>query len=204
MCTIAMILWAIFHPAGERVVLIPSSAMAPTLILGDRAVMVPYAPGLAAGRGDVIAFLDPGDNRSIQMFRIIGVPGDTVELVGGEVVLNGFALPREAMGAYAIDFGVDEPVPAELWRETLPDGRAYVVAETEEDGFLDDMPAVAVPEDHLFVLGDNRDNAADSRLPDRIGFVPPGNVLGRMDRILASCTDDGRFLADRTAMAIGP
>lgn len=199
-----MILWAIFHPAGERGLLIPSAAMAPTLVLGDRAVMVPYAPGLAPGRGDVIAFADPGDDRSIQVFRVIGLSGDTLELVGGEVVLNGFALPREAMGDYGIDFGFDEPVPAELWREVLPDGRSYVVAEAEEDGFLDDMPAVTVPDDHLFVLGDNRDNAADSRLPDRIGFVPAGSVLGRMDRILASCADDGRFLADRTGMTIGP
>lgn len=199
-----MILWAIFHPAGERVLLIPSAAMAPTLILGDRAVMVPYGTGLAPKQGDVIAFVDPGDDRSIQVFRVLGSPGDTIELAGGTVVLNGAALAREAIGVYGIDFGYGETVPAELWRETLPDGRAYVVAEAEEEGFLDDMPAVTVPEGHLFVLGDNRDNAADSRLPDRIGFVPADNVRGRMDRVLASCTDDGRFLADRTGMAIGP
>ena len=96
MCTIAMIIWTIFHPAGERVFSIPSAAMAPTLILGDIVVMVPYTAGITPGRGDVIAFRDTADPATVQIFRIVGLPDDTVRLEGGTVILNGVAVAREA------------------------------------------------------------------------------------------------------------
>ena len=85
MCTIAMIIWAIFHPAGERAFATVSAAMAPTLIIGDTVVMVPYAAGEAPERGDVIAFRDPRDARTVHIFRVIGLPGDGVRLVDGVV-----------------------------------------------------------------------------------------------------------------------
>jgi signal peptidase I len=204
MCTIAMIIWAIFHPAGERVFSIPSAAMAPTLIIGDTVVMVPYAPGAGPQRGDVIAFLDPRDGFSVQMFRVVGLGGDSLRLVDGVVMLNGAAVPREAIGEYAIDFGF-EMQPAELWRETLPNGAAYDTLDSMPDGFLDYTPDFAVPDGHTFVLGDNRDNANDSRgVYGGVGYVPTASVLGRMDRILSSCKPDGRFLADRTGRLVGP
>ncbi len=204
MCTIAMIIWAIFHPAGERVFTIPSSAMAPTLIIGDYAVMVPYASGKEPERGEVIAFRDPGDASTVQIFRVIGFPGDSVSLEDGIVILNGIPVPREAIGEYVIDFGF-ELRPAEMWRETLPNAASYDTLDTEPDGFLDNTPDFAVPAGHYFVLGDNRDNANDSRgVYGGMGYVPAANVLGRIDRILASCKPDWRFLADRTGLAVGP
>jgi signal peptidase I len=204
MCTIAMIIWAIFHPAGERAFATVSAAMAPTMILGDYAVMVPYAPGGEPERGDVIAFRDPRDGRTVHMFRVIGLAGDTVRLTDGVVAINGAPAPREAIGELAVDFG-DELVPAEAWRETLPNGVGYDTLDTEPDGFLDNTADFAVPVGHTFVLGDNRDNANDSRgVYGGMGYVPAANILGRMDRILASCKRDGRFLADRTGLAISP
>lgn len=202
MCTIAIIIWALFHPAGERVFAIPTTAMAPTLIIGDRAVMIPYPPGAGPERGDIIAFRDPRDPFTVQMFRVIGHPGDSIRLEDGVVLLNGVPAPREAIGEYVIDFGF-ELQPAELWRETLPDGSAYDTLDADPDGFLDNTADHDVPPGHYFVLGDNRDNAADSRVP-YMGVVPEGNVLGRIDRILASCNPDGRFLADRTGLPVGP
>ena len=205
MCTLAMIIWAIFHPAGERVFAVPSTAMAPTLILGDYAVMAPaYASGEAPERGDVVAFRDPRDPATVQMFRVIGLPGDTVRLVDGIVEINGLPVTRERIGDTMIDFGY-ETIAARAWHETLPNGAGYDTLDTEADGFLDNTPDFVVPPGHYFVLGDNRDNANDSRgVYGGMGFVPAANLLGRMDRILASCKPDGRFLADRTGLPVGP
>ena len=205
MCTIAMIIWAIFHPAGERVFAIASTAMAPTMILGDYAVMAPaYAAGEAPERGDVVAFRDPRDPATVQMFRVIGLPGDTVRLVDGIVEINGLPVTQELIGDTMIDFGY-ETIAARAWRETLPNGAGYDTLDTEADGFLDNTPDFVVPPGHYFVLGDNRDNANDSRgVYGGMGFVPAANLLGRMDRILASCKPDGRFLADRTGLPVGP
>jgi signal peptidase I len=197
MCTIAMIIWAIFHPAGERVFSVPSVAMAPTLIIGDTVVMVPYVAGGGPARGDIVAFVDPRDARMVQVFRVIGLPGDSVRLVDGVVEINGAPVERQAIGEYLVDFGY-ELQSAELWRETLPNAAAFETLDTEPEGFLDNTPDFAVPEGHTFVLGDNRDNANDSRgVHGGMGYVPAANVLGRMDRVLASCKPDGRFLADR-------
>lgn len=203
MCTIAMIIWAIFHPAGERTLIVPTAAMAPTLIVGDIVVVVPYGDGAMPHRGQVIAFVDPNSPDTVQMFRIIGLPGDSVRLEAGVVVLNGVPLGREPIGEYAVDFGY-ELRTAEAWREMLPDGSVYDTLDSDPAGFLDDTAAFNVPPDRYFVLGDNRDNSADSRLVDRIGYVPAANVIGRIGRVLASCKPDGRFLADRTGLPVGP
>lgn len=204
MCTIAMIFWTIFHPPGERVFLIPSTAMAPALIIGDSVVMAPYPSGATPERGDVIAFRDPRSPWTVQTFRVIGLPGEAVRLVDGVVEIDGVPLARELVGEYVIDVGFDLQ-PAEAWREILPNGVGYDTLDTDPDGFLDNTAEYVVPEGHFFVLGDNRDNANDSRgVYGGMGYVPAANVLGRIDRILASCKPDGRFLADRTGLTVGP
>jgi signal peptidase I len=199
-----MIIWAIFHPAGERAFATVSAAMAPTLILGDIVVMVPYAAGQSPERGDVIAFIDPRDGETVHVFRVIGLAGDRLRLIDGVVEINGVPVEREAIGEFVVDFGY-EFIPAELWRETLPNGAVFDTLDAEPDGFLDNTPDFAVPEGHYLVLGDNRDNANDSRgVYGGMGYVPSASILGRMDRILASCKRDGRFLADRTGLPVGP
>ncbi len=198
-----MIIWTIFHPAGERVFSIPSTAMAPALIIGDLVVMTPYPPGVTPERGDVIAFRDPRNPWTVQTFRVIGLPGEAVRLVDGVVEIDGVPVARELVGAYLIDFGFDLQ-PAQTWRETLPGGAGYDTLDTDPDGSLDNTAQDVVPEGHFFVLGDNRDNANDSRgIHGGMGYVSAANVLGRTDRILASCKPDGRFLADRTGLPVG-
>jgi signal peptidase I len=204
MCTIAMIIWAIFHSAGERALHVPSTAMAPTLIIGDTIAIDTNAAGNLPARGQVIAFADPSDPRTVQVFRVIGLAGDVVRLEAGVVILNGVPLPREAMGETVVDFGY-ELQPAAVWRETLPDGAVYDTLDAEPEGFLDTTGDFAVPAGHVFVLGDNRDNANDSRgTYGGMGYVPVDNVIGRVATVIASCAPDGLFVSGRTGLVVGP
>ncbi len=182
-----MILWTLFHPAGERVYAVPSSAMAPTLVLRDYAAVTPYADGSRPARGDIIAFLGPEDAESIHFFRVIGLPGETVRMVAGFVTIDGTMVRRKSVGEIEVDLGY-ETLRGEAFRETLPGGARYEVVETETDGLLDDTDDFVVPAGHYFVLGDNRDNAADSR--NRTGYVPHETIIGRIDRTLCSPKPD--------------
>ncbi|MFQ3666019.1 MAG: signal peptidase I [Sphingomonadaceae bacterium] len=198
---------------------IPSESMMPGLLVGDRLIVskfpygysylspslpiLPHIPGRLFGRvperGDVIVVKSPSDGAD-WIKRVIGVGGDTVELRGGVVWLNGKPIPRERIEPVEIrvspntdcmylpqlrDVDLDgTPVcrfPA--FRETLPNGRSYVtldLAPTDRD----DRPPVTVPEGFLFLMGDNRDNSSDSRVPPEIGglgLVPVENIVGRAE-----------------------
>lgn len=171
----------------------PSSAMAPTLEPGNYLWAAKFSYGysnfsLPAGhalpafsfaksgprRGDVVIFRLPSDPSVDYIMRVVGLPGDQIELRSGVVYLNGKALPREAAGDYA---GSADFPGGKLFKETLPDGRAYLVLDSGDDPFTDDKQPVMVPAGHYFVMGDNRDNANDSRFG--VGFVPEANIVAK-------------------------
>jgi signal peptidase I len=187
---------------------IPSESMVPTLEVGDRLLVTkwPYGysrhslmvdPGLPFGdgpdgrlfgalpeRGDVVVFAHPRTGIDT-IKRVIGLPGDRLQLQAGRLYLNGQLVPRERLGAYRYRDPHGQAVAVTSYRETLPEGRSHRIIERSDRGFADDTPPVVVPPGHLFMLGDNRDNSADSRFAE-MGFVPLANVEGRAELITFS------------------
>ncbi len=175
---------------------ITSPSMQPGLLVGDYLFVAKWPYGYSryslplalplfegripadriAKRGDVVVFKSPADNRTDFIKRIIGLPGDSVAMTGGRLILNGAPVPRIA-----------EP-GTQRFRETLA-GRSYVVTHSVAATLPDDFGPVVVPPDHYFMLGDNRDNSADSRLAlvdGGVGMVPADNLVGRADRVFFS------------------
>lgn len=177
---------------GMRPVLVPSAAMAPTIAEREAVMAVPVGAGSRLRRGDVVVFLGgpAGAGRPSQhVFRVIGLPGETVALRGGVVHVDGAAMPLAPTGETMPGTGGARAVP--VFTETTPEGRRYRVAGLFGEAAIpgqDDTAPVLVPAGSYFVLGDNRHNAVDSRFPDRLGgpFVTTGSVLGRVAVIYVS------------------
>ena len=186
---------------------IPSDSMEPELRKGDYIVVskfsygwsrhsIPFSPPLFEGRlfgrsperGDIVVFQLPRDPRETYIKRVIGLPGDRVQVKGGAVFINGQALPRTLIGT---GHDPDEPsIEVTEYRETKPDGGTYVTLDRgPADG--DDTDVYQVPEGQYFMMGDNRDNSLDSRWPTLfgVGFVPAENIVGKAQVILFSWRD---------------
>jgi signal peptidase I len=189
---------------------IPSESMVPTLEVGDRLIVSkwPYGysrhsllvdPGVSLGagdgrlfsalpsRGDVAVFTHP-KNGDAYIKRVIGLPGDRVRLDGGRLFLNAKRVPRERLDSYRYRSSSGRPVAVTAYREHLADGGSHIIIERTDRGFADRMQEVVVPDHHVFMMGDNRDNSADSRFPE-MGFVPLENLEGRAELITFSLHD---------------
>jgi signal peptidase I len=165
---------------------VPSGSMADTLLVGDvfLAAMDAYAAD-DPHRGDVAVF---ERNGTTYVKRVIGLPGDRVQMINGRLVLNRKPVEREPASDKPIS---DEPPGARLYVETLPDGARYETLQLEQQGFLDNTKEFRVPAGYYFVLGDNRDNSLDSRSP-QVGFVPRERFVGRATTLLFSLTPEDR------------
>jgi signal peptidase I len=184
---------------------IPSGSMKSTLLVGDYLFVSklsygysrysfpfgwPAFSGRVFGadpkRGDVAVFKLPRDNSTDYIKRVIGLPGDEVQVRQGVLYLNGTAVPRRPTGTFVDieDDGVRRTVQA--FQETLPNGVTYTVLDAEPNGPFDNTNVYKVPPGHFFMMGDNRDNSTDSRVLSQVGYVPRDNFVGRADFLFFS------------------
>ena len=182
---------------------IPSGSMKPTLLVGDYIFVskwsygysrhsFPFSPNLFSGRiwgsdperGDVVVFKYPGDTSKDYIKRIIGLPGDKVQLKSSVILINGRPVSRVEDGTFT-----DEPtgVTVPIWVETQDNGKAYETIDIQPNNYADDTPVFEVPEGSYFFLGDNRDNSADSRFD--VGMVPAENLVGKAQVMFLSLSD---------------
>ena len=188
---------------------VPSGSMEPTLQIGDELLATKYPYGYSSSslpsfvtlpdserilgalprRGDVVVFRWPGDRSQIWVKRVVGLPGDRIAMRAGHLWINGapVGLKQDGVGQMEAEDGYRQPVARYI--ETLPGGRAHMIFKSNEFDPLDNMPALVVPPGRLFVMGDNRDNSADSRVPvsaGGVGLLPVGDLVGRVDALVGS------------------
>lgn len=188
---------------------VPSGSMEPTLLIGDELLATKFAYGYSTAslpsfvvlpqserlfgalpkHGDVVVFRWPGDRSQVWVKRVIGLPGDRVRLENGVVFINGEAATQTPDGTGQAENEDGSQDTAARFVETLPGGRKHIVFKLARFNPLDNMPETLVPPGHVFVMGDNRDNSADSRVPLRaggVGMLPTANLIGRVDAIVGS------------------
>ena len=176
---------------------IPSSSMEPNLLVGDRLFVskytygyskhsFPFSPNLFSGRilydqpkrGDVIVFKTPVDNRTDYIKRLIGLPGDTVQFIGGDIYLNGNQILKTKIENFITINCGNFFLNTIAYEEKLPDGKKYTAVYDKNNSFQN-SDKFTVPKDHYFFLGDNRDCSKDSRFLGSVGYVHKDNLVGK-------------------------
>lgn len=189
---------------------IPSGSMKDTLLIGDYLFVSKFSYGYSRysfpyglapiegrlfasepTRGDIAVFKLPRDNSTDYIKRVIGLPGDRIQMIDGVVHINDEPVQREQIDDYIeqTPFGGVQRVAR--YRETLPNGVSYQTLDLTERGQWDNTRVYEVPEGHYFMMGDNRDNSIDSRVLPSVGFVPFENFVGRAE-ILFFSVEDGQ------------
>ena len=183
---------------------IPSSSMEPTLLVGDRIFVSKYTYGYSKHsfpfspnfsnkrffsklpeRGDLVVFKTPADNRTDYIKRLIGMPGDTIQFVNGNLLINDNKIPREEVEPTKIIRCGKFEIETKSLIETLPNGVKYL-AVYKKRGTLQNTKKFSVPPDHFFLMGDNRDCSKDSRYLDSVGYVSNLNLVGEAKLIFFS------------------
>lgn len=202
---IAMVVRVFFYQPFN----IPSGSMKETLLVGDYLFVSKLSYGYSKysftssfdlfdgrifadepKRGDVIVFKLPRDNSTDYIKRLIGLPGDEINVRGGVLFINGKEVPREPDGEFVTREDGGPPRRIKRYKETLPNGVSYHVLDAEPAGPFDNVGPYKVPEGHYFMMGDNRDNSTDSRAQWGVGYVPFENLIGRAEIIFFSAAVD--------------
>jgi len=181
---------------------IPSGSMLPNLLVGDYLFISKYSYGYShfsfpmdivpiknrwwfdgqpgePKQGDIVVFKTPVNPYGDAFIkRVIGLPGDRIQVTGGILRINGKAVTREYVGLYSTTGPDGTPMDAKEYIETLPNGVEHKIIEISDNEAHDNTPVFEVPAGHYFMMGDNRDNSSDSRVPQAVGYVPAENILG--------------------------
>tara|TARA_B100001123_G_scaffold317914_1_gene356297 strand:+ start:1113 stop:1832 length:720 start_codon:yes stop_codon:yes gene_type:complete len=183
---------------------IPSSSMEPNLLIGDRIFVSKYSYGYSRHslpfspkiynkrvfpktpkRGDIIVFKTPADNRTDYIKRLIGLPGDTIQISNKELYLNDVKILQEKIENKTNISCGREFIKANFFKETLPNGISYI-ATYRSDGTMINSDKFVVPDNHYFFMGDNRDCSKDSRFLSSVGYVNFNNLVGKAELIFFS------------------
>ena len=183
---------------------IPSSSMEPTLLVGDRIFVTkytygyskhsfPFSPNFSKSRffskkpeqGDLVVFKTPADNRTDYIKRLIGLPGDEIQFIDGEILINGKKIQRALTTSNQVIRCGGYSLNSNIFLETLPNGSQYFTSYNKV-GTLKNTKKYIVPPDHYFLMGDNRDCSKDSRFLDDVGYVKHLNLVGKAKIIFFS------------------
>jgi len=176
---------------------IPSSSMEPNLLVGDRLFVTkysygyskhsfPFSPNFFNGRilstepkrGDVVVFKTPADNRTDYIKRLIGLPGDEIQFIDGNIYINSSQILKTLVKSADNVYCGNDKIKVNFFDEKLPNGKTYTSAYRSDQSFQNSDKFI-VPENHYFFLGDNRDCSKDSRFLSAVGYVHQDNLVGK-------------------------
>lgn len=202
------VVWFALVTFGFAAFHIPSESMQPALQVGDRVLVSKFTYGYSRhslplglgylvpdslsgrvlhfggpSRGEVIVVRDPGQGINI-IKRVIGLPGDTIEVRGGRLIINGDVMERVEQDVIRYRTREGQIVAVTVYEEIMPEGNSHIIYERSDNAPLDNAGPFRIPENNYFLMGDNRDASADSRVASQLGYVHRDEIVGRANTVL--------------------